>query len=581
MASTYVLKSQVYNTRYMYVTCEQVKDIAANKSTINWTLTVTGGTVNNYSTGATTLTIGGTQVYYSPRVAYSAKTFPAAKGSVSGTLVVPHDNNGKAQVTVSLTTAIYVSTLETKSGVWELDEIPQGARITTAPNFNDEENPTITYSNFAGNAVTSIQACITLANTNADIAYRDISKTSGTYTFNLTEGERNILRNATLSGSDNRKLFFKIKTVMGGNTFVDIKEATFTVVNAEPILGGSVLDVSQITTALTGNPHTIIKGYNSMYVDCLAEGRKGASIASYKVTNGGKVINTATGYFNYTESGIFNFTVTDNRGLTTTKTVTLPVIDYKKLTCNLSASIELVAEAEAKIVMDISGNYFYGTFGAQRNSFTVRYIVVEDGDASSAEWVTIDDVTPQYINQTFKLTKEITGLDYSKTYTVTVAAYDSIGGKESAPVTLQTTPLFDWGANDFNFNVPVCIKGVEIDYIVEQGQSGDWRYRKWNSGWAECWMFKTFSTGVYTNWDNGYVGTPTGRFSYPFPFTKTPVEIANLLASSSAGVLMVESGGNGINGTHQTASYNVFRGSPLTTNTAVWALSLYVSGYWK
>ena len=26
-----------------------------------------------------------------------------------------------------------------------------------------------------------------------------------------------------------------------------------------------------------------------------------------------------------------------------------------------------------------------------------------------------------------------------------------------------------------------------VDYIVEQGVEGEWTYRKWNSGAAECW----------------------------------------------------------------------------------------------
>ena len=34
------------------------------------------------------------------------------------------------------------------------------------------------------------------------------------------------------------------------------------------------------------------------------------------------------------------------------------------------------------------------------------------------------------------------------------------------------------------------------DYIVEQGTQGDWTYRKWNSGVAECWGHKTFHTDV-------------------------------------------------------------------------------------
>ena len=30
--------------------------------------------------------------------------------------------------------------------------------------------------------------------------------------------------------------------------------------------------------------------------------------------------------------------------------------------------------------------------------------------------------------------------------------------------------------------------GLIADYVVEQGTSGIWAYRKWNSGIAECWI---------------------------------------------------------------------------------------------
>lgn len=33
-----------------------------------------------------------------------------------------------------------------------------------------------------------------------------------------------------------------------------------------------------------------------------------------------------------------------------------------------------------------------------------------------------------------------------------------------------------------------------VDYIIEQGTSGIWTYRKWNSGVAECWGFVTGPT---------------------------------------------------------------------------------------
>ena len=52
------------------------------------------------------------------------------------------------------------------------------------------------------------------------------------------------------------------------------------------------------------------------------------------------------------------------------------------------------------------------------------------------------------------------------------------------------------------------VSGINaVDYIVEQGTSGIWTYRKWNSGIAECWG----RTGI--------VVPTSGVYSTPFPFT--------------------------------------------------------------
>lgn len=127
MASNFTLNSGSYEGRYLQVYCTQEKDIANNKSKITWTLSSLGGSVNYYSTGATTVTIAGQQVYYKGRVDWSAKTFPAAKGSVSGTIYVDHDSKGDKSVSVSLTTAIYVGATSTYSGTWQLDNIPRAS----------------------------------------------------------------------------------------------------------------------------------------------------------------------------------------------------------------------------------------------------------------------------------------------------------------------------------------------------------------------------------------------------------------------------------------------------------------------
>ena len=58
-----------------------------------------------------------------------------------------------------------------------------------------------------------------------------------------------------------------------------------------------------------------------------------------------------------------------------------------------------------------------------------------------------------------------------------------------------------------------------IDYIVDQGTSGIWYYRKWNSGVAECWGTQTNVSGTFADWGNIYsydipsVSFPSGLFT--------------------------------------------------------------------
>lgn len=52
------------------------------------------------------------------------------------------------------------------------------------------------------------------------------------------------------------------------------------------------------------------------------------------------------------------------------------------------------------------------------------------------------------------------------------------------------------------------------DYVVDEGTSGNWTYRKWSDGTAECWSKQTLSCGLKS-------GSVTVNF--PFPFTEPPV----------------------------------------------------------
>lgn len=71
-------------------------------------------------------------------------------------------------------------------------------------------------------------------------------------------------------------------------------------------------------------------------------------------------------------------------------------------------------------------------------------------------------------------------------------------------LTIEVTSL------DINSDVPIRINGQPLaDYVVEQGTSGIWTYRKWASGIAECWCNYALTVSyIYGNYVNGSIAFP-------------------------------------------------------------------------
>lgn len=82
------------------------------------------------------------------------------------------------------------------------------------------------------------------------------------------------------------------------------------------------------------------------------------------------------------------------------------------------------------------------------------------------------------------------------------------------------------------------IIGASADYVVEQGLTGIWNYRKWNSGVAECWADTQVSITSWTPWGNQYQGHFTSQcFSYPSNFfTSTPQLLVNAYPPATGGL---------------------------------------------
>ena len=118
------------------------------------------------------------------------------------------------------------------------------------------------------------------------------------------------------------------------------------------------------------------------------------------------------------------------------------------------------------------------------------------------------------------------------------------------------------------------------DYVVQQGTSGIWTYRKWNSGIAECWGVYTMTSAATKTWGSLYYSdTLAPRINYPFTFASRPQESAFLHGSSVAGWVYPEAGGIGLNTTTQTGQYGFVR--PTTIASSEVKYEYTVVGRWK
>ena len=118
------------------------------------------------------------------------------------------------------------------------------------------------------------------------------------------------------------------------------------------------------------------------------------------------------------------------------------------------------------------------------------------------------------------------------------------------------------------------------DYIVEEGTSSGWQYRKWNSGVAECWRDlsvsgKACSTAV-GSW---YRAAPLSVGAYPFTFTAAPNLQMQFETFAGTGGLVWSTGTAG--STPKTRPANIYIIRMASAASITGTVHYYAIGKWK
>lgn len=438
-------------SRYVIFTWEKTGfDVENQTTTISWKLTGAGSFSGQVKSGPFYINIDGEQIFYSSsRISLYAGTVIG-----SGTHTIKHNADGTKTFNVSVGAAIYSSRVNhTGSGNFTLDIVGK-AMILTAPSFSDEDNPTITYRNTVGNAISSLSACISIDGTEPDIPYRDIDINGSSYTFNLTEEERNILR-AAASNTNSLVVRFYVRSIIGGNYYFSWKTATLTIINATPSIAVNVFDDNEETIALTGNFTVLVKHHSTARAAMTATAKKMATITSTTIKHANYRSSERIVYFYNVIGNVFDYEAVDSRGNSNKQRLQPNMIEYIKPTVNILPNGQMNTEGEYKL--KISGNYFNDTFGAVDNTISLMYRYCLQNEEYSDEWIA---ATPTLKDNTYTSEVQITGLDYRKTYKFQARVIDKLNTVLSNEELVFSLPVYHWGANDFVFEVPVNINGT-------------------------------------------------------------------------------------------------------------------------
>lgn len=312
------------------------QNVSGNYSDIKITHTLVIGSAYslNIGTRSNTCTVDGSaQNYSSPAINQKG-------GSVTiGTTTHRVDHNADGSKSCTITDVFNVNaTIDgskvagiTASGNITLDNIPRQATITSANDFTDTGTPSLAYSNTGGFTADAYLEFAPVGSGTQIMRKNAITGKSGTYTFDLTDAERETLRAACTGVS--MPVRYALRTFIGGKEYYSTLDRTMSMSDAAPILGAvSYKDANATTVAVTGDSQVIVQRQSDLQVSFgAATGQKGATIAEYSATFAG-VTKTASsvvaldfGKVDVSSDMPLVFTVTDSRGLETSTTLTVKV----------------------------------------------------------------------------------------------------------------------------------------------------------------------------------------------------------------------------------------------------------------
>ena len=324
-----------------------------------------------------------------------------------------------------------------------MNKINRYALLGDAPSFNDEGNPTITFTNPAGtDLVTDLKVRLTWDEGYQATSYYNIPSSDwggGSYTMNLNSW-RGVMRNST-PNSNSMEVTYDLMSTLNGTQYHSTKVATMNIVNANPTVGAlSFKDTNATIVGITGSNQVIVQKQSTLQIHSdTSTANKGASISSKVLTfNGSNYTPDGSGNVTFTKpniAGTYTATlkITDSRGNAALRNLSIPIRSWSQPSA--SYSLKRTEDFTAnEAVLNVKGNISSIVVeSVQKNTLQITESHRERGVGN---WS-----TPVAVNNNTDTT--ISNLDYQKEYEFKIEVSDSF--TRAVPPSTQYTPILGKG----------------------------------------------------------------------------------------------------------------------------------------
>lgn len=475
MATSGSVSSNGYEGRYITFSWTlQSQSVKANTSTIAWRLEGDGNAQSSrYKAGNFKVVIDGTTVYSTSqdnRIWLYDGTLVA-----SGTYTMQHNAAGAKSFAVSIQAGIYTYAVNcTGSKTFTLPTISRISTITSVTGKNLTDLLKAAYTEY--NTSYTNNLVIKLGNTHL----QTITDYQSTVGFYLSDAALNVIYN-TVTTSKTATLTFTLQTY-DGSALIGTSDAVTLALNindSNPSIATlAYADINATTVNITGNNQYIVRNNSSMRVTISGIAAKnGASLSQLTLMGGGinyttsSVGSSATinvGVVNQSSNFTLTATVTDTRGFTASKNITVLVYDWQLPTAVISAARVDNYYNQTNILV----NATYASLGGN-NSVT---ITLEYKKTSASTYTAGGSITNNVQKQV--------NLDNAFSYDIKITVADRIGNTIYYLVVGRGLPIFfvdrlnnSVGVNCFPMQAgSLEVNGLRIDDKIYIGSQSIYDY---------------------------------------------------------------------------------------------------------